>query len=215
MTSCALPASPVVELRARRGILAVGDRARREREPREAVAGIARDQPIGERERVDRVAVGQRGGEGALDQIEVARIGAQGLAKIERRARRVAIVAGDDRGEIIASLRLPDFERSRTGVDDACVRRSGQDEKKRGRGEEGRDGYGVGISSGARANVSFERRSDGSTSYRKIVAEKIGATKALEKIGFAKLIGDGARTGGSARVDAAKTAAKWTRGTQR
>jgi hypothetical protein len=46
-------------------------------------------------------------------------------------------------------------------------------------------------------------------SYRKIVAEKIGATKALRKIGFAKLIGDGARTG---RLGAARSAAKSAKG---
>ena len=172
------------ELRARRGVLTIGDRTRRERKARETVAGVAGDQPIGEREGVDPVAVRQRRGEGALDEIDVAGIGAQGLAKIERGACRVAIVAGDDRREVIASLRLPDFERSRTGVDDACVGRSGQDEKKRGRGEE----RATAMASGYRVGQGrmFPLR-DGATDqppYSKIVAENIGATKALRKIGL-------------------------------
>ena len=88
VTSCALPASPGGELRARGDVLAVADRARGEREPRQAVVGIAGDQPLGERKAVGDVAVGERRGEGALDEIEIARIGAQRLARKDRRRRR-------------------------------------------------------------------------------------------------------------------------------
>ena len=71
------------ELGAGGEVLPVGDRARAERQARQAVVGIAGDQPLGERKTVGDVAVGERGGEGALDEVGVARIAAQSLARID------------------------------------------------------------------------------------------------------------------------------------
>ena len=49
------------------------------------------DQPLGERVSVGRVAIRERRRESALDQIDIARIGAKRLAKIEGGRRSIAI----------------------------------------------------------------------------------------------------------------------------
>ncbi len=103
------------ELGAGGDILPVGDRARAEREPRQTVGGIAGDQPLGERKAVGDVAVGERGGEGALGEVDVARIAAQRLARIDGGGVGVAVGAGDQRGEIIAGLAAADLDRRNVG----------------------------------------------------------------------------------------------------
>ena len=143
------------QLHARGGILAVGDRADRRGETGEAVVGIARQQPVGELERIRHIAVRQSRREGAFDQFRVARIGAQRLAKIGRRRRRIAIGAGDQRGEIISGLALADFDRRRCG--DAVARQSragGQREPQRRR----RSGCGRPIGRRIREDESGESR---------------------------------------------------------
>ena len=110
VTSCALPASPAVSCeRAAANCPWQKARAASAR-PRQAVVGIAGDQPLGERKSVDEVAVDERGGEGALDEVDVARIGAQRLAGKDRRGGRVALGAGDQRREVIARLALADLD---------------------------------------------------------------------------------------------------------
>ena len=61
----------------------------------------------GEPERLGHIAVGQRGDEGALGQLAIARIVAQRLAKKGRGGQRVALGAGDQRREIIARRLSP------------------------------------------------------------------------------------------------------------
>ena len=123
------------ELGAGGDVLPVGDRARAERQARQAVVGIAGDQPLGERKAVGDVAVGERGGEGALDQVGVARIAAQGLARIDGGGVGVAIGAGDQRGEVISRLAAADLDRrnvgrggGRVGCGDADERAAGGDQ---------------------------------------------------------------------------------------
>ena len=146
------------QLRARRRVLAIRNRAVRARRARllpgsRAISRSASAKPL-------TVAVGERRGEGALEQIDVVRIGAQGLTKIERRPGRVAVVAGDQRGEIIAGLGLPDLEGSRAGsVTRARQERRGE-ARARSRRAGRRDsdvGFRQGKSCGARAGVSFSR----------------------------------------------------------
>jgi hypothetical protein len=112
--------------------LPVGDRARPQREPRQAVEGVAGDQPLGERKAVGHVAGGERGGEGALDQVGVARIAAQRLARIDGGGVGVAIGAGDQRGEIISRLAAADLHRRRVGRSGGSV--SGGDAGERAAG---------------------------------------------------------------------------------
>ena len=108
------------ELGAGGDVLAGGDCARGEREARQTVVGIAGDQPLGERKTVGGVAVGKRRRKGALDEIDIAGVGSQRLARKDRRCGGVAIGAGDHRSEIIARLALADRDR-RTGVGRAAV----------------------------------------------------------------------------------------------
>ena len=82
---------------------------------REAVAGIALDQAVGEREAVADVAVAERGREGALDEIGVSWIGAQRLAEIDGGGAGVAVGAGDERGEVVALLRVANLDGGRAG----------------------------------------------------------------------------------------------------
>ena len=95
------------ELGARDDPLAVADRANRERQSAHTVPRILRHEPLGESISVDRVAVGERGGEGMFEQIDIARVGSQGFAVIERRGAGIAIRARHQRVEIVPGLRLP------------------------------------------------------------------------------------------------------------
>ena len=122
------------ELGAGGDILPVGDRARAERESRQAVVRIAGDQPLGERKAVGDVAAGERGGEGALDEIDVARIAAQRLARIDGGGAGVAIGAGDQRGEIIPRLAAADLDRRNVGRSGRSVR-GGDAEERAGGGD--------------------------------------------------------------------------------
>ena len=112
--------------------LSVGDRARPQREPRQAIGGVAGDQPLGERKAVGHVAVGERGGEGALDQVGVARIAAQRLARIDGGGVGVAIGAGDQRGEIVARLAAADLHRRSPGRSGGSVSGGDADERAAG-----------------------------------------------------------------------------------
>ncbi len=96
------------QLRARGDELPLRDGAHGQSQTRQTVVGVARDQAIGQRKPVGDVSVGQSGGESALDEIRISRIGAQGLAEIHRGRGRVAIGAGDQRRQIIAGLAVAD-----------------------------------------------------------------------------------------------------------
>jgi hypothetical protein len=75
---------------------------------RQAIAWIVREHTIGEAEGVFHIAVRDRRDEGALNQIRIARIGPQRLAKESRRGHGIALGARDKRGEIIAGRAFAD-----------------------------------------------------------------------------------------------------------
>ena len=80
-------------------------------------------------EAFDHVAIGQRRDKGALDQIDILRIGAKALAEKRRGRERVMLVFGDPGGEIIASGAFADLER-RGNVDGFARLRGGSDKTK-------------------------------------------------------------------------------------
>ena len=88
---------------------------------REPVRAVMRDHAAGQREGLRHIAVGERRDEGAVGKIRVFGIVAQRLAEEGRGGERVALRAGDDRGEIIARQAGADLERPRD--DDIFPRR--------------------------------------------------------------------------------------------
>ncbi len=84
-------------------------------EVRQAIVWIVREHATGEAEGVLHIAVRDRRDEGALDQVRIARIGPQRLAKECRRGHSIALGARDNRGEIIAGRAFADLERGCDG----------------------------------------------------------------------------------------------------
>ena len=101
------------ELRARLRPLVALQRLHAEHEMGEPVGRLLREQPVGQSEGIEHVAVGQRRDEGALDELRVARVETQRLAREGGGGRRVVIGTGDDGGEVIAGRAVGDLERAR------------------------------------------------------------------------------------------------------
>ncbi len=99
-----------VEVLARPGEIARLDVAHGQRQPRGAVLRVARDEFLRQGETVGHVAVEQRGDEGALDQFEILRVGAQGFAGEGRGRQRIVLRLRHPGGEIIAGRAVADLE---------------------------------------------------------------------------------------------------------
>ena len=90
-----------------------------DRKARQVVVRIARKQPFAERGRARFIAIGESGGEGALEKIGISRIGPEGFPVVDLRRKRVPVSAGDESRKIVARLAGPDLQgrRSSFGLD--------------------------------------------------------------------------------------------------
>jgi hypothetical protein len=101
---------------ARRRVLAGLDGADAEDELGEAVRAVAGDQALGCPEGLGHGAVGQEGHEGTLQELDVARVGLDGLAVERGRRRGVAGGAGDVGGEEIPLERIGGLQNLGAGL---------------------------------------------------------------------------------------------------
>jgi hypothetical protein len=84
--------------------------AHAERQSRRTVVRVARQHFLRQNEAFDHVAIGQRRDKGALDQIDILRIGAKALAEKRRGGERIMLELGDPGGQIIAGGAFADLE---------------------------------------------------------------------------------------------------------
>ncbi len=96
-----------------------------EDEPRQPIVRFAREKSLGQRKCLVHIAVRHGRNKCALEQLGVARIEAQGFSRKCRRSDGIAFGARNDRGKIVSSRALADFEgsRNRQVFQDPCSRR--------------------------------------------------------------------------------------------
>ena len=121
VTSCARVASALAKWARAARKLSLSDIVNCDRKARQVVVRIARKEPFAERGRARFVAIGESGGEGALEKIGISRIGPEGFPVVDFRRKRVPVSAGDKSRKIISGLAGSNLQPLRSGFGlDSC-----------------------------------------------------------------------------------------------
>ena len=142
VTSRALPASPAASCARAAGYWPLPKARTASARRASELVGSCDDDAVGQAVGVLGVAARQRRGEGALDEVEVVRIGAQRLVEIDRGGVGVAVGAGDDGGKVVAGFaggelvvrgvgktgerRRGEQRREQRGADEGCLQGQGR-----------------------------------------------------------------------------------------